>query len=136
MRTKKVKPPPKLHEYLLNITKEYDEVHKKDFISFKFRTAKEFLTFKYIIKIETEIIDKKIIFKILGFSAPVSELSISGFAGFEYRFYDFKYSDYIVEIERKDSSKSKFKLDVQKSKKEPIKITRVPKDSFIDIRTQ
>src|SRR5437867_1157174 len=98
MRTKKVKPPPKAHEYLLNISKEHDEVKKKDFISFKFRTTKEFLTFQYILKIETEIEEKKIIFKILGFSAPVSELSVSGYAGHEYRFYDFKYDLYSVEI--------------------------------------
>lgn len=136
MRTKKVKPPPKSHEYLLNVSKEYDEVHKKDFISFKFRTTKEFITFKYILKIETEVSDKKLIFRILGFSAPVSDLSISGFAGYEYRFYDFKFEEYNVEIERKDSSKSKFKLAVQKSKKEPVKLTRIPKDSFIDISTQ
>lgn len=136
MRTKKVKPPQKAHEYVLTVSKKHDEVNKKDFISFKFRTTKEFLTFQYILKIDTEIADKKLIFKILGFSAPVSELSVSGFAGHEYRLYDFKYDLYNVEIERKDSSKSKFRLEIKKTKKDPVKASHVPKDSFIEIKTE
>lgn len=136
MRTKKVKPPPKLHEYRLRISKEYDEIHKKDFISFKFQTTKEFLTFQYILKIESEVKDNIITFKILGFSAPVSELSVSGVAVYEYRFYDFTHGLYSVYIERKDSSESKFKLDITKAKKEPVKASHIPKDSFIEIITE
>ncbi len=133
MRTKKVKPPPKAHEYRLKISKEYDEIHKKDFISFKFQTTKEFLTFRYVLKIETEIIEKKIVFRILGFSAPVGELSVSGVAVFEYRMYDFAYGLYNVCIERKDSSETKFKLELKKTKQNSIRASYIPKDSFIEI---
>lgn len=136
MRTKKVKPPPKSHEFLLTISKAHDEVNKKDYISFQFRTTKEFLTFKYILKIDTEAEDKKLTFKILGFSAPVSELSISGHAAYEYRLYDYKAGEYNVFIERKDSSKMKFKLTLQKTKVHPVKATSIPKDSFIEIITE
>ncbi len=136
MRTKKVKPPPKLHEYRLSISKEYDEIHKKDYISFRFQTTKEFLTFQYILKIESEVKDKKIIFKILGFSAPVGELSGSGVALYEYRFYDFANGLYSVCIERKDSSETKFKLDIKNTKQNSIKASYIPKDSFIEIITE
>lgn len=136
MRTKKVKPPPKSHEYKLIISKKHDDVNKKDFISFDFQTTKEFLTFTYILKIEPEILDSKLTFKILGFTAPISELSNSGHAGFEYKFYDYKYHQYDIIIDRKDSSKSKFKLLVQKQKTEPLKTSHISKDSFIDITTE
>ena len=136
MRTKKVKPPPKAHEYALNISKVYDEIHKRSYISFKFRTTKEFLTFQYILKIQATVEDKKLSFAILGFSAPTSELSVSGHAGFEFRFYEFKYEEYTIFVERKDSAKMRFKLLVQKSKSEPLKVSHVPKDSFIEITYQ
>lgn len=136
MRTKKVKPPPKKHEYMLFISKLYDEVNKKNFISFRFQTTKEFLTFRYILKIETEVSDNIINFKLLGFSAPVSELSISGYAVYEYRFYDFKVGTYSVVIDRKDSTKSKFRLEVRKSKTDQIKVSHLPKESFIEVITE
>lgn len=134
MRTKKVKPPPKAHEYLLNISKEYDEVNKKPFISFKFQTTKEFLTFQYILKIESAVEENKLSFNLLGFSAPTAELSVPGFAGYEFRFYKFKYGEYNVSVERKDSSKIRFKLNISKSKTQTIKVSNVPKESFIEIK--
>ena len=133
MRTKKVKPPPKKFEYKLDVAILHDDIKKKDYVSFKFRTTKEFLTFQYILKIESEVEDKTIHFNIIGFSAPVGELSNSGFAGYEYRFYDFKYTDYSVLIERKDTDKSKFKLSLQRTKASPIKLSNVTRDSFIEI---
>ena len=133
MRTKKVKPPPKKFEYILEVSKEHDNISKKDYIAFKFRTTKEFLTFQYILKIETSVEDKNLNFNITGFTAPVGELSNSGFAGYEYRLYDFRYSDYSVQIERKDTDKSKFKLSVQRSKIKPVIVTNVSRCSFIDI---
>ena len=136
MRTKKVKPPAKEFEYLLNISKEYDEIKKKEYISFKFSTTKEFLTFQYILKIENKFEENKIYFNLLGFSAPVGELSNYGHAGYEYRMYDFKPGDYTVEIDKRDSSTSKFKLLIQKSFKEPVKVSHIPKTTFIQIKTE
>lgn len=133
MRTKKVKPPPKKFEYTLNISKEYDEVSKRDFISFRFRTTKEFLTFKYVLKIDVKIEDKNLYFTLLGFTTPVGDLSSSGTAGYEYRMFDYKAAEYNVLIDKKDSDKSKFKMTVQRSKSQPVKLSHIPKKSFIEI---
>lgn len=136
MRTKKVKPPPKKFEYLLNITKEYDGTSKRDYISFKFQTTKEFLTFQYILKIESSVEDKNIYFNLLGFSAPIGELSNYGSAGFEYRLYDYKFTEYNITVDKKDSDKSKFKLVLRRSKSQPVKVTHIPKKSFIEITSE
>ena len=134
MRTKKVKPPPKKYEYVLNISKEHDGVSKRDYVSFRFQTTKEFLTFKYILKIESKIEDKNLRFNILGFSAPIGDLSDYGTAGYEYRFFDYKLAEYNVLVDKKDSDKSKFKMTVQRSKTQPVKLSRIPKKSFIEIK--
>ena len=133
MRTKKVKPPPKKFEYTLSISKEYDEVSKRDFISFRFRTTKEFLTFKYVLKIDVKSEDKNLYFTLLGFTTPVGDLSSSGTAGYEYRMFDYKAAEYNVLIDKKDSDKSKFKMTVQRSKSQPVKLSHIPKKSFIEI---
>jgi hypothetical protein len=136
MRTKKVKPPPKKFEYILKISKAYDRFKKQDYISFRFRTTKEFLTFKYILNIDVETADNSIIFNIIGFKAPIGDLSNFGVAEYEYRFYEFKHSDYNVIIHRKDVDRSKFKMNITRSKSAPVKISSVPKNSFIDIKTE
>lgn len=136
MRTKKVKPPPKKFEYILNISKEHDDIKKKDYISFRFQTTKEFLTFQYILKMENTQEDKNLFFSILGFTTPIGDLSSSGTAGYEYRFYDFKYSEYCVAIDKKDSDKTKFKMIIQRSKTEPVKLSHLSKKSFIEIMSE
>lgn len=133
MRTKKVKPPPSKFEYVLNISKEYDVIFKKDYISFKFRTAKEFLTFRYILNILEEINGTKLNFNIIGFKAPIGDLSNHGYAGHEYRFYDFKFAEYQILISRKDVDNSKFKLKIARSKSKPLTISSVSKNTFIEI---
>lgn len=136
MRTKKVKPPPKEFEYLLHISKEYDEIRKKDYISFQFTTTKEFLTFQYILKIDNKFEENNIYFNILGFSAPLGELSNYGHAGYEYRMYDYKTGDYHVMIDKRDSNTSKFKLLIQRSVNQPVKVSHIPKNTFIQIKTE
>ncbi len=136
MRTKKVKPPPKKFEYILCISKEYDEVKKADYISFRFQTTKEFLTFQYILKMEHSREEKNLYFNILGFSAPIGELSNSGFAGYEYRMYDFKFTEYCIIVDKKDSDKTKFKMNVMRSKSAPVKLSHISRKSFIEIKTE
>lgn len=136
MRTKKVKPPAKKFEYVLNISKEYDEVSKRDYISFRFQTTKEFLTFQYILKIESIVEGKDIRFNILGFTAPIGDLSSHGTAGYEYRMFEYKYTEYCVIVDKKDSDKSKFKMSIQRSKSTPVKLSRIPTKSFIEIKTE
>jgi len=136
MRTKKVKPPAKKFEYVLNISKEYDEVSKRDYISFRFQTTKEFLTFQYILKIESIVEGKDIRFNILGFTAPIGDLSSHGTAGYEYRMFEYKYTEYCVIVDKKDSDKSKFKMSIQRSKSTPVKLSRIPTKSFIEIKNE
>lgn len=136
MRTKKVKPPPKKFEYVLNISRDHDEIKKKDYISFRFQTTKEFLTFQYILKIDNRMEDKNLYFNILGFSAPIGDLSSSGTAGYEYRLYDFKYMEYCIIVDKKDSDKTKFRLLVQRSKATPVKLSGISKKSFIEIKIE
>lgn len=133
MRTKKVKPPPKKFEFALNVSKLHDNIMKKDYISFGFYTTKEFLTFRYILNIDEEIKGNNISFNIIGFQAPTGDLSNPGVAEYEYRMYDFKYTEYCVHVHRKDVDSSKFKFKVQRSKTTPIKIVSTPRNSFIDI---
>ena len=133
MRTKKVKPPIKKFDYLMYVSREYDDIIKKEFISFGIQTTKEFLTFKYQLKIDTELRDNKLTFHIIGFKAPRGELSNPGYAEFEYRLYDFNYEQYNVQIERKDAGKVKFNLKLRKSKTKPIELSSIPRESFIAI---
>lgn len=134
MRTKKVKPPPKKFEYVLDISKEFDDVIKKEFISFKFRTTKEFLMFKYRLTVDTELSDGTIKFNIVGFTPPTGDLSNPGFAEYEYRLYDFKAREYSVVVERKETDRIKFTLALAKSVTEPIALKGIPRKSFIEIR--
>lgn len=134
MRTKKVKPPTKKYDYVMHISREYDYILKKDFVLFKIQTTKEFLTFKYQLKIDTELKDNKILFNIIGFTAPKGELSNPGFAEYEYRLYDFNYETYSIQIERKDTGKIKFNLKIKKSPAGELEIRNIPRDSFIDVK--
>lgn len=136
MRTKKVKPPHKKFEYTLDIAVKYDEIRKKDYISFGFATTKVFLSFEYTLTIDAVVKDNKMKFTIIGFSAPVNELGNSGNAGNEYRFYDFKSIQYKIEVHRRNLDCSKFRLNVNKrSKSEPIKLQGISRTSFIEIKT-
>ena len=136
MRTKKVKPPPKKYEYVLKVTKEHDNIQKKDYYSFKITTTKEFITFRYILNIETEIKENAINFDILGFKAPVGDLSNFGVAEYEYKLYNFNFHEYLVSVHRKDVDTIKFKLTFQRSKTMPVKLGKIPSHSFIEIQTE
>jgi hypothetical protein len=136
MRTKKVKPPKKKYEYVLEISRKFDEIKQKDYINFRFQTTKPFVTYQYILKVNTEVTDSKIAFNIVGFTAPVGELSNFGFAGHEFRLYDPHYKLYNVTVTRKDDKLTKFKMNITKSTKTPIKLLRIPKETFIQITTE
>ena len=135
MRTKKIKPPPDKFEYVLRISKEFDSFKNAPYFSFMFNTTKKFLTFRYILSIETEIKDNNLNFEILGFKAPIGELSNFGEAEYEFRLYQFNFSEYNVSIHRKDVDSVKFKLLFQSSDIIPVKIGRLSKNSFIEITT-
>ncbi|MGA2668652.1 MAG: hypothetical protein ABSF32_07000 [Ignavibacteria bacterium] len=133
MRTKKVKPPHKKYEYTLGLSLEHDRIFKKNYILFRFNTTKVFLTFRYILNIETQVNGNTIFFNIAGFRAPTGDLSNPGLAEYEYKFYDFKFTDYLIIIGRKDVGSIKFKMKMHKAKKAAISISSIPKHSFIEI---
>lgn len=136
MRTKKVKPPKKKFEYVLEISSMHDEIKKKNYINFRLQTTKPFLTFQYILKVDTKVTDSKIAFNIIGFMAPMSELSNPGFAGHEFRLYEPHSKEYNVIVTRKDDKPVKFKMEITKSSKTPIKLKGIPRESYINITTE
>ncbi len=136
MRTKQVKPPKLKFEYELQISKEYDEINRKEYISFRFGTTQTFLVFSYILKVASSVKDKKLKFDILGFSAPMDEISVSGKAGFEYRMYEYMFREYDITVARKDTKPSKFKLKITTAKKDMLKLRAIQRDSFINIKIQ
>lgn len=132
MRTKQVRPERKEFEYELYISKEFDKITKKDFILFDFRTTKIFEYFIYKINVfETINIEKKELnFRVEGLSAPKISLSNPGYANFQYRFYEFKNSDYELKLTKSGIEKNNFKLKITKS---DIKILKQPSNKFIKI---
>jgi len=132
MRTKQVRPEPKEFEYELYISKENDRITGKDFILFDFRTTKIFEYFIYKINVFEKIIpDKKEInFRVEGLSAPKISLSNPGYANYQYRFYDFKNSEYDLKLTKPGIEKNNFKLKIAKNN---IKIVKQPSNRFIKI---
>lgn len=135
MRTKKVKPPPKEYEYQLIISGEYDEITKRDYVSFLFKTSKEFFTFPYILKVQRRISGNSINFRIMGFSVPLGEISVPGHAGYEFRFYDFSPGEYAVTVENKNLEKTRFTLKISSSRGGRLAIKPLDDKSFIQVIT-
>jgi hypothetical protein len=136
VRTKKVKAPPKEFEYQLIVSPDYDEVSKRKYLAFHFKTTKEFLTFQYILKIKNKFDGNNIFFKISGFSAPVGELSNHGYAGYEYRLYDFKPGEYNITVEKMDAEKCRFTIKIQNSRTKTVKLKNFSGKQFIQVITE
>jgi hypothetical protein len=118
----------------MNISATFDEIIKKEYISFRIQTTKEFLTFRYRLKVDAQLKDNKLGFYLIGFMAPKGDLSNPGYAEYEYKLYDFKYETYAVQIERKDTGKIKFNLKIKNSRSKPLELSGIPRDRFIDIK--
>jgi hypothetical protein len=132
MRTKQVRPERKEFEYELHISKQLDNVSRKYYVLFDFRTTKIFEYFIYKInvfeRINTE--KKELNFRVEGLSAPKISLSNPGFANYQYRFYEFRNSDYELKLTKPGVEKNNFKLKITKN---DIKILRQPSNRFIKI---
>ena len=135
MRTRQVRPEKLDFEYELHLTREYDSTKKVDFILFDFRTKKLFENFIYDINIIPEIdADKRVMqFDIEGLSAPKVDISKSGYANYQYMFYDFKNAEYTLNLLKYGKGKIVFKFKVTPK---TVKLTSEPKKKFINIITK
>jgi hypothetical protein len=132
MRTKQVRPERKEFEYELHISKQLDMVSRKHYVLFDFRTTKVFEYFVYKINVFEKINPEKneIHFRVEGLSAPKISLSNSGYANFQYKFFEFKNSDYELKLTKPGIEKNIFKLKISKN---DIKILKQPSNRFIKI---
>ena len=135
MRTKQVRPAKLDYEYELFISKNHDEILKKDFILFDFRTKKVFENFTYKINVipKIDLEKKELQFDVEGLSAPRLDISKTGHAGYQHRLFDFKNTEYDLKLLKYGKGKILFKIKITTKS---IKITRDPKKKFIKIITQ
>ncbi|MDZ4712598.1 MAG: hypothetical protein SGI89_09780 [bacterium] len=135
MRTRAVRPDKLDFEYELYISKGHDEVLKKDFILFDFRTKKIFENFPYHINVIPKLNPEKkeLEFNIEGLSAPKLDISKAGAAGYLYRFFDFKNVEYDLKLLKYGKSKTLFKFKVATK---TIKLTSDAKKKFINVMTE
>jgi len=132
MRTKQVRTPKLKYEYELHISREYDSIKKQNYILFEFRTVKVFKNFIYKINVQKNIeLNKRLLeFNVEGLSAPVIDFSKSGYANFEYKFYDFTYNDYQIKLLRNGKNPIFYTLKIEINK---ISIISKPKKSFLEL---
>ncbi|MBK8550979.1 MAG: hypothetical protein IPL53_07945 [Ignavibacteria bacterium] len=119
----------------MNISKGHDEILKKDFILFEFRTKKVFENYAYRINIipKIDLEKKEIQFNIEGLSAPLLDISKESHAIFEYRLFDFKNTEYNLKLMK--YAKGKILLKFKVSAK-GIKLTLDPQKKFINVFTE
>ena len=132
MRTKQVRPEPKEFEYELHISKKFDRTAQKEYVLFEFRTTKLFESFEYRINV-SEKVDcekKEICFNIEGLSAPTISLSQSGSAVYNYKFFDYKNSEYTVKLTKNNKNKS---LYVIKLTSKNILLKKKPQKNFVKL---
>lgn len=132
MRTKSVRPEKNKFEYLLNISKQFDNLKGKEFILFDFQTTKEFVTYEYKISMIVKYLPEKknLTFKIEGLSAPVVSFSSSGNAGYQYKIYENPKSEFEVIFVNNKRVKNIFKINLDANN---LKIKKSPADKFINI---
>lgn len=132
MRTKQVRPERKEFEYELHISKQSDQILKKDFILFDFRTTKIFEYFIYKINVFEKVNPEKreLNFRVEGLSAPKISLSNPGYANFQYRLYEYKNSEYDLKLTKPGIEKNVFKIKIAKNS---IKILKQSSNRFIKI---
>lgn len=134
MRTRQVRPDKLDFEYELYISKEHDMIQKVDYILFDFRTKKLFENFHYKINVTPAINaeKKELTFNVEGLSAPVVDVSKSGYANYIYKFYDFKNTEYKLILYKYNKNKNLYKIKITSAS---LKLVSESKNSFIKIFT-
>ncbi len=132
MRTRAVRPERLDYEYELYISKGTDSILKKQFILFDFRTKKLFENFAYKMHVIPEFDEdsKELKFNIEGLSAPRVDISKEGPASFEYKFFDYKNSEYSLRLTKYLKQKTLFKIKITPKS---IKVILNPKKTFIKV---
>jgi len=96
------------YDFILYLSKGYDEVGKQKFLKFVIETTQHFLAFNYELDIDVSVNDREITFEIHGFKCPSSPVSRSGPARFEYNLYDYKDGLYSLTVVKKEKLKNTF----------------------------
>jgi len=132
MRTRQVRPDKLDYEYELYISKEFDYVRKLNYILFDFRTKKLFENFNYKLNVIPAVNTdrKELVFNVEGLSAPKVDISKSGYANYEFKFYDFKNAEYSLVLLKYNKDKTLFKIKISEK---TVKLTSVPKKKFINV---
>lgn len=135
MRTRAVRPDKLDYEYEMNISRGHDEILKKDFLLFEFRTKKVFENFAYRINVipKIDLEKKEIQFNIEGLSAPRLDISKAGNAIYEYKVFEFKNVEYQLKLMK--YSKGKILLKFKVGPKD-IRLTLNPEKKFINVFTE
>ncbi|CUS96940.1 hypothetical protein [Candidatus Kryptobacter tengchongensis] len=119
------------YDFILHISKEYDELKKQKFLKFLFETTQHFLAFNYELDVRVSVGDKKITFKIQGFKPPSSPVSRPGPARFEYNFYNYTDGVYTLTIVKKENLKNIFSILISGDK---ISVENEPrKNKFVKL---
>ncbi|MEO8210087.1 MAG: hypothetical protein ABI840_05970 [bacterium] len=135
MRTRAVRPDKLDYEYELYISRGSDDILKKNYILFDFKTKKVFENFAYKLNVipKIDLEKRELQFNIEGLSAPRLDISKAGSAIYEYRLFDFKNLEYDLKLMK--YAKGKILLKIKISPKS-IKLTLDPKKKFINVFTE
>ncbi len=130
--------PPKLNrsesgvEFKLLIERFSDELPKRSGVAFIFRTSEQFQNFVYELVVESEQVERKIFFNIMGLRTPMSDFPRPGPALCRCEFENLKQGEYTLVIDRRGKQVNQFKVSLNKI---PKLIRSLEQDRFIDVYT-
>lgn len=135
MRTRAVRPDKLDYEYELFISRGSDEILKKNYILFDFKTKKVFENFAYKLNVipKIDLEKKELQFNIEGLSAPRLDISRAGTAIYQYRLFDFKNLEYDLKLLKYGKGKILLKFKISPKS---IRLTLNPKKKFINVFTE
>lgn len=116
-------------DYTLNIFHHYDEKTKRNVVVFLVQTTKIFVSFRYEILLEDEIIDNEIRIRIIGLHVPELLMPQTGPAQGR-RDYAHLKGIYRLIVTKQDKTSDEFVVQVNPEK---VEIQQKPKKPFIII---
>ncbi len=127
-------PPVKEVEYRCYISKIFEELSGKEYMTFGFETAKEFSSFRYEIAVRYRITlepEKKLEFKVLGMTATRTMMPAFGTARSVLKIPVLPFGVYEVRMMKSDGGENTFSLEV--TKKGFQLLQPIPRKRFIDL---
>ena len=114
-------------DYMLNIFRHYDEKIKRDVVVFLVQTTKIFVSFRYEILLDDELIDHKINLRIAGLHIPELLMPQTGPAQGR---CDYSNLDglYKLIVTKQDETVNEFSVEISRAK---IDIKHKPRTPFI-----